>query len=105
MNEIVNELATYGVCTVVVTTVDNLANYFGANPWFYAFAAQSINDWLRSRAAASSTDWLRLEDWAVESANHHTWNAENWFLSDDLHLNDLGRLMYTAALARAGTAC
>jgi lysophospholipase L1-like esterase len=103
MTEMLNEIATYGVCTVVVTPVDTLVSR--GDPWIYAWASQAIGNYLRWVAGGSSTDWLRVEDWAAESRDHHTWNSEVWFISDNLHLNDLGRQKYTATLARAGSSC
>lgn len=99
------ELAGYGVCVVVVTGPDHPGRYWGSDPTQYALAERAINDRLRFYAGIDAADWLRLEDWAAASAGHHFGDPDPWYVDDDIHLNDLGRLRYTAALTRAGTAC
>jgi len=106
LTTIVNELGTYGICVVSVTGPESLANYYGvSSPWYYAWAAQQINNWLRYVAAVNPNDWFRLRDFAAESANHHTVHPDNWFLGDNLHLNDAGKLHYTSSLVSAGLMC
>lgn len=102
---ILDEMRTAGKCVTFVTGPDNLANYWGADPWAYAWAAQSINTELRAQANASATDVFKLQDFAAQSWNHHTWDPDNWFATDDLHLNGAGKLVYTAAITQAAQKC
>jgi hypothetical protein len=41
----------------------------------------------------------------VVSDTHHRGTQDPWYGDDDIHLNDVGRLYYTAALTTAGTSC
>lgn len=102
---ILGELDGYDVCVVVVTGPDHPANYWGSDPAQYALAEQAINNRLRFWAGVDPADWLRLEDWAAVSDDHHVGDPDPWYGDDNLHLNDVGLLHYTAALTRAGTAC
>jgi hypothetical protein len=99
------ELAGYGVCVVVVTGPDHPGRYWGSDPAHYAWAERAVNDRLRFYAGIDGADWLQLEDWAAASDGHHFGDPDPWYVDDDIHLNDTGRLHYTAALVRAGTAC
>ncbi|HZR79993.1 MAG TPA: SGNH/GDSL hydrolase family protein [Candidatus Binatia bacterium] len=105
LTAIFQEIDGWGVCVVAVTAPDNLANYIDANPWHYANAAQSINNWLRYVAGLSSTDWFRVRDFAALSWDHHTWNADSWFIDDNLHLNGAGKLVYTSEIVNAALSC
>jgi lysophospholipase L1-like esterase len=105
MDVVLQELRGYGICTVVVTPPDNLANYYNvASPWYYAGAAQAVSQWLRDRVRAEP-GWLRLQDWAAVSRDHHTWSTDNWFQDDNIHLNLAGRLHYSQEVTMAGHTC
>ncbi|WP_165966975.1 SGNH/GDSL hydrolase family protein [Actinomadura sp. 7K507] len=108
LRTILDELRADGKCAVFVTGPDNLADYPGvADPWHYAWAAQSINQELRSQAGASATDGLKLRDFAQLSVNHHTYSEgqDVWFESDDIHLNGTGKLVLTSEITQAATQC
>ena len=77
----------------------------GADPANYAWAAQQINALLRSRANTSATDWLQLRDFAALSSSHHTTDPDNWFISDNLHLNEAGRQIYTTEIVQGALGC
>ncbi|MBB4773486.1 SGNH/GDSL hydrolase family protein [Actinomadura livida] len=107
LRTILDELRSSGKCVVFVTGPDNLATYWTADPWHYAWAAQSINQELRAQASASATDDFKLRDFAQLSANHHTYSQgqDVWFTSDDLHLNGLGKLHLTSEITQAAAQC
>ena len=105
INAVLDEVVGWGKCVVLVTAPDNLARYGTDNPWAYAWAAQNINSLLRARANASTTDKLLLRDFATLSAAHHTWNTDNWFLPDDLHLIVPGKLVLTSEIVQGALSC
>ncbi|MEU8799637.1 SGNH/GDSL hydrolase family protein [Spirillospora sp. NPDC048819] len=107
LRTILDELRADGKCVVFVTGPDNLATYWTADPWHYAWAAQSINQELRAQANASGTDSFKLRDFAQLSWDHHTYSQgqDVWFGSDDLHLNAVGKLVLTSEITQAAAQC
>jgi lysophospholipase L1-like esterase len=109
INNAIDEMVSWGKCVVLVTPPDGLSSYGYADPWAYAYAAQSINQLIRNRTDASTTDKLLLADFAKDAVKHYNFDAPTqsvvWFNSDNLHLNDLGKLAYTNRIVQGALAC
>ncbi|TDB97539.1 SGNH/GDSL hydrolase family protein [Actinomadura sp. 7K534] len=108
IGQYVSELTAAGKCVVLITPPDNLAHYWGSDPWLYAWSAQQLTHEMRSLANASATDLVKLQDFAEHSWDHHSYmpnNPQVWFGSDDIHLNAVGRLAYTSEFAQAAEQC
>ncbi|WP_165966976.1 SGNH/GDSL hydrolase family protein [Actinomadura sp. 7K507] len=108
IGQYVSELTAAGKCVVLITPPDNLAHYWGSDPWLYAWSAQQLTQEMRSLANASATDLVKLQDFAELSWNHHSYSPGDpqvWFGSDDIHLNQVGRVVYTGEFTQAAQQC
>ncbi|MEU5882383.1 SGNH/GDSL hydrolase family protein [Spirillospora sp. NPDC047279] len=108
IGQYVSTLTAAGKCVVFITPPDNLAHYWGSDPWLYAWAAQQLTAAMRDMANASATDLIKLQDFAAHSWNHHSYSPGDpqvWFGGDDIHLNEIGRLAYTGEFTQAAQQC
>lgn len=91
-------------CVVAVTTVEHPLGAY-VDPQTYATEASAINDVLRFLAAIDPDDGFAVYDFAAPAALHQYGSADPWFGADNLHLNDVGRLVYTDAMWQAADQC
>ena len=100
------EMAASSDCVVAVTAVEHPINLgaivSGAD---YATEATGINNILRFMAAIDPTDALHVQEFATQAALHQYGGAGSWFGTDNLHLNDTGRIVYTDTMWQAADKC
>jgi hypothetical protein len=93
-----------GDCVVAVTTVEHPLRAY-VDPQTYATEATGINNVLRFLAAIDPDDGFAVYDFAASAGLHQYGSADPWFGDDNLHLNDVGRLVYTDAMWQAADQC
>jgi lysophospholipase L1-like esterase len=100
-----DELDSYGHCTVLVTMAERNKRYIDTPPGRFDDAARRINAYLHQRADANPHDRLKIWDWGAHADPHGTFDPQPWFGSDTIHLNSTGRAAYADDLTRAAALC
>jgi hypothetical protein len=72
----------------------------------YAAAAVAVNNFFRFFAVAGGTaDVLDVVDFAERARSHRYPGPDAWFGPDNVHLNEVGRLVLTATITEAARRC
>jgi len=107
---VLREASKVGTCIVLVTPPDDdLAGDLGALFPSYALAASLIGnlyiDAKNGIVPGVNPTNLRVVDFGLESEAHHLGSTDNWFASDNLHLNATGQFAYALHITAGVNSC
>jgi hypothetical protein len=94
----VDEMAARVGCVQLVTIPEQATN---TN---HAAAAQQLNNHLRWFGSAREDGW-DVTDFADRAHTHRAGSTDAWFQADNVHLNPVGTLVYTATVIEAAKRC